>query len=168
MPTDPDNPVLDLLRRFHLSPEERDYFARFDTDATLHKVRLLTAAAIYFNTLAVDDYGGRLGQTRGLGLVEQVVAAAFQTYGGHDPHPGPFEKAAMLLRGITQGHPFNDGNKRTGFLLAAHYLDLLDFPYPAHLAVEATVSLCLRISAGEIRDVDLIAAELERLWTRPT
>ncbi|MBI4491217.1 MAG: Fic family protein [Chloroflexi bacterium] len=34
--------------------------------------------------------------------------------------PDPFEKAAMLLRGITQGHPFYNGNKRTGFLPAAY------------------------------------------------
>ncbi len=60
--------------------------------------------------LAVGDYGGRIGPVRADGLVEQVVAAAFQTFEGTDPHPGVFEKAAMLLRGITQGHPFNDGN----------------------------------------------------------
>src|SRR5215212_7309335 len=54
------------------------------------------------------------GAVRDRGLVEQAVAAAFQTYVGVDPHPGPFDKAAMPLRGITQGHRFNDGNKRTG------------------------------------------------------
>src|SRR3954470_20892606 len=92
-------------------------FAPEDTETTLVKIRLLTAAASYFNILAITDYGGRSGPVRGEGLVEQAVAAAFQTFGGVDPHPGPFQKAAMLLRGITQGHPFNDGNKRTGFLL---------------------------------------------------
>jgi death-on-curing protein len=59
---------------------------------------------------------------RAPGLVEQVVAGAFHTFGGDDPHPGPFDKAAMLLRGITQGHPFTDGNKRTGILVASYYL----------------------------------------------
>ncbi|CAN5831438.1 hypothetical protein BH23CHL2_BH23CHL2_10860 [soil metagenome] len=81
-------------------------------------MRLLTAAATYFNILVVADFGGRRGPARDARLVEQVVGAAFQTFEGVDPHPGPFDKAAMLLRGITQGHPFNDGNKRTGFLLA--------------------------------------------------
>ena len=94
-----------------------------------------------------------------------MIAAAFQTYGGEDPHPGPFGKAAMLLRGIIQGHPFNDGNKRTGFLLAAFYLDLVGYPYPPHLPVDTTLTLCLRVSAGKIRDVAVIAAELEHLWT---
>jgi hypothetical protein len=54
----PASPIPKLLRRFLISPEERALFARTDTEATLHKVRLLTAAAVYFNTLAVDDFGG--------------------------------------------------------------------------------------------------------------
>ena len=70
----------------------------------------------------------------------------------------------MLLRGITQGHPFNDGNKRTGFLVAACYLNLIGSPPPAQLPVEQVVSFCLRISAGSLRDVSLIAAELQQLW----
>lgn len=93
-----------------------------------------------------------------------MVGAAFQTYEGVDPHPRPFEKAAMLLRGITQGHPFNDGNKRTGFLVAAYYLDLVDYPLPPRLPVDGVVDLCVRVSAGELREVALIAEELERLW----
>lgn len=165
MSNEPVSPLLDVLRILRTSDQERRYFARWDTAATLHKVRLLTAAAIYFNTLAVEDLGGRLGPTRGLGLVEQVVGAAFQTYAGEDPHPGPFAKAAMLLRGITQGHPFGDGNKRTGFLLAAYYLDLVGHPYPPVVPVEATVAFSLRISSGEIRNVDQIAADLERFWS---
>lgn len=160
--------LLSVLRGFRLSPHERDDFARADPQATLRNVRLLTAAAVYFNTLAVGDFGGRLGPTRGLHLVEQVIGAAFQTYGGVDPHAGPFQRAAMLLRGITQGHPFNDGNKRTGLLLAAYYLDVIGHPYPPQLPIEATVHLCFRVSAGAVRDIDLIAAELEQLWTGRT
>lgn len=107
-----------------------------------------------------------LGPVRERGLVEQVVGAAFQTYEGVDPHPGPFEKAAMLLRGIIQGHPFNDGNKRTGFLTALYYLDLAGYSRPAELPVEEVVDLCVRVSSGQLRDVHLMARKLERLWTR--
>ena len=63
----------------------------------------------------------------------------------------------MLLRGITQGHPFNDGNKRTGFLTASYFLDLMGCLLPAALDVEATVTLCVRVSAGGVRAVDEIA-----------
>ena len=159
-----ESPLFDVLRRVRLSSADRAVFVRPGTSATLHRVRVLTAAAIYFNALAVDDFGGRLGPIRGRGLVEQVVGAAFQTYGDEDPHAGPFAKAAMLLRGITQGHPFADGNKRTGFLLAALYLDLVGHPLPSRLSVEGVTTLAFRVSAGDIRDVRVIAAELERLW----
>ena len=35
-----------------------------DPATTLAKVRLLTAAATYFNTIAVAEFGGRLGPVR--------------------------------------------------------------------------------------------------------
>jgi death-on-curing protein len=66
-----------------------------------------------------------------------VIAAAFQTFAGYDPHPEPFDKAAMLLRGIIQGHPFNDGNKRSGFLLALYYLHHFGFRLPRRLPEDA-------------------------------
>src|SRR5436305_1087517 len=100
-----------LLDRITVILQQPIDFTQTDTEATVVKIRLLTAAATYFNVLAVSDFGGRGGPVRGEGLVEQAVAAAFQTFAGIDPHPGPFAKAAMLFRGITQGHPFNDGNK---------------------------------------------------------
>lgn len=164
MADEPRSPLVDVVRRFRLSSAERALFTRSDTDATLEKVRLPTAAAILFNASAVNDFGGRLPPTRGWGLVEQAVGAAFQTYGDEDPHPGNFEKAAMLLRGITQGHPFNDGNKRTGFLVAGFFLDLVGHPYPPRLSVAGVTTLAFGVSAGTIRDVAVIAAELERLW----
>jgi death-on-curing protein len=153
--------LLDLLR---LSPEDEHIFARFDPAATLQKVEVIAAAAIFLNLYAVDEFGGRPGAIRARGLVEQVVGAAFQAYAGIDPHPGPFDKAAMLLRGITQGHPFNDGNKRTGFLVAALYLKLVGYRWPAQLAVEDVVAFCLDVSAGRVRDVDVIASTLHRWW----
>jgi prophage maintenance system killer protein len=85
-------------------------------------------------------------------------------YEGRDPHPSPYDKAAMLLRGITQGHPFNDGNKRTGFLIVAYYLDRMGYPLPKTLPVEVIVGLYFRISAGELRDVQEIARIIQSLW----
>ena len=153
-----------LLQRLQLILAQPLDFSATDTDSTLAKVRLLTAAATYFNVLSVTDFGGRAGPVREAGLVEHAIGAAFQTFAGVDPHPDPFEKAAMLLRGITQGHPFNDGNKRTGFLLATYYLRRVGFPTPSPLPEDAVVDLCLRVSAGELRDVASIAEELRHLW----
>lgn len=166
MPDDVEPSITDLLTRLQIVLAEPVDFARTDMATTLAKVRLLSAAAMYFNVLAVTEFGGRSGAVRGDGLVEQAVGAAFQTFEGVDPHPEPFEKAAMLLRGITQGHPFSDGNKRTGFLLAVYYLGQVGHQLPAHLAEEQVIAFCLRVSAGEIRDVNEIATILRRLWTQ--
>jgi len=160
----PEPPLSSLLNRLRFVLAEPVDFTRTDTETTIAKVRLLTAAATYFNVLAVGDFGGRFGTVREPGLVEQVVGAAFQSYAEEDPHPAPFDKAAMLLRGITQGHPFNDGNKRTGFLVAAYFLQQVGHPFPKQLDVAAAEQLCVRISAGEQRDVDDIARELHQLW----
>src|SRR5262249_58568779 len=68
----------------------------------------------------------------------------------------------MLLRGITQGHPFYDGNKRTGFLVAAYYLWKCGYDYPATMDADSIVDLCLAVSAGDVRDLSTIAAALRR------
>src|SRR5437660_245794 len=76
-----------------------------DLETTLWKIRLLTTAAEYLNVYSLVRAGGHPGENRGKELLEQVVAAPFQTFEGEEMHPEPFEKAAMLLRGVTQGHP---------------------------------------------------------------
>ena len=102
--------VANLFSRLRFQLAQAIDFSRTDSATTAAKVRVLSAAAVYFNVLAVTEFGGRPGPLRPSGLVEQVVAAAFHRFGGEDPRPDPFDKAAMLLRGIIQGHPFTDGN----------------------------------------------------------
>ena len=166
MTDDADRSLHHLTRRLEIVLSEPVDFTKTDTATTLAKVRLLTAAATYFNILAVTDFGGPSSVVRAEGLVEHAVGAVFQTFAGADPHPGHFEKAAMLLRGITQGHPFNDGNKRTGFLLASYYLRLVGYAWPAQLPEHDVIGLCLRVSAGEIRQIDEIAAQPRHLWAQ--
>jgi prophage maintenance system killer protein len=140
-------------------------FGPSDSNATIRQVRLLTSAACLMNERLIARYGGHPGDNRGVDLVEQVVGAAFQTFGGEESHPDPFEKAAILLRGITQGHPFGDGNKRTGFALAAYYLNLVGLAAPSHTwGAEAVTEFCIAVSAGEIRDIPAITERLRQLW----
>lgn len=92
----------EILHRF---PGTID-FSQTSAEDLPELVHTLTVAAISINLLAVRQFGGRSGPERSKGLVEQVVAASFQTFGDIDPHPDCFEKAAMLLRGITPGPSF--------------------------------------------------------------
>lgn len=162
----PLNPLLSELFRLDIAAAEALDWTQTDPETTETKVRLLTAVASYFNVLALTDFGGRIAPARDSRLVEQVIGAAFQTFRGEDPHPTSFAKAAMLLRGITQGHPFNDANKRTGFLTAAYYLEQMGFPLPEHASADQAVALCIRISKGDLREIAAIQQELQALWGR--
>ncbi len=157
--------LIDLLDSVQFVSAHPLDFARTDHDTTMAKVRLIETVAHHLNAISIAEFGGHgeVGE-REPGLVAQVVGAAFQTFGGFDPHPGAFDKAAMLLRGITQGHPFNDANKRTGFLVAAYLLKMMGRLPPDRLPVDDSVDLCLAISAGAIRDVDVITQRLQDLW----
>jgi prophage maintenance system killer protein len=72
----------------------------------------------------------------------------------------------MLLRGIIQGHPFADANKRTGFLLAVYFLDRMGYELRPRLDTSAVVEFCRLVSAGDIRDLPNIIAALHN-WTMP-
>ncbi len=160
----PRAPLHSELTRLDIAVAEALDWTQTDPETTATKVRLLTRIASYFNVISLADFGGRVAPARDPRLVEQVIGAAFQTFSGQDPHPTPFAKAAMLLRGITQGHPFNDANKRTGFLIAAYYLEQMGFPLPETASPDAVVGLCMAVSRGDVADVADIRRELERIW----
>lgn len=66
-----------------------------------------------------------------------------------------YEKAAALAHGITTGHPFVDGNKRTALLAAAATLRIngLDLEATEEEAEEVMLDLaCGRVSVGEFTD----------------
>jgi death-on-curing protein len=149
-----------VQRRLRSRFRRRIDYRATDPETTREVVRRITIAAYLFNLVAISDFGGRTGHEREAGLVELAIGAAFQTFGGAEPHPTPFDKAAVILRGITQGHPFVDGNKRTGFLTAAYYLEQTGYPAPAIFPVDEVVAFCEDVSAGEIRDSEIIAGQL--------
>src|SRR5205814_10313963 len=84
------------------------------------------------------------------------------------PAPGAIRQGGnAVLRGIAAGHPFNDGNKRTGLLTAMYFLELVGIPRPVPFPGTDAESLCMRVSSGQVRDVETIATELGRLWQIP-
>lgn len=156
-----------LLHGVKLHGQDRIDLADRSTETTLEIVSRLSQAAKLFNIFAISEYGGRSGPVREEGIVEQVVGAAFQSFGGIDPHPDSFEKAAMILRGITQGHPFTDGNKRTGFVTAVYFLEQAGLGFPSDYTEDDIVDLCLKVSSGDIRDIEKISQQLRSYWQLP-
>jgi death-on-curing protein len=160
----PSESLQDLIGRIQFQYLSPVAFDATDYDSLLEIVRRLTITAHLFNVIAINDYGGRAGKVREAGLCEQVLGSAFQVCFGEEAHPDPFEKASFILRGIIGGHPFEDGNKRTGFLMVYYYLDQMGFPPQEEFSVEDVVRFCFDISRGEIRDIEVIQNNLVHLW----
>jgi len=157
--------LVELLKEIDALLREGIDLSSSDAEGTQRVVRLLAAAACYLNQWLLGEYGGHPGEDRGMDLLEQIIAAPFQTWGREEMHPDAFEKAAMLWRGITQGHPFGDGNKRAGFALASYYLRLLDLNPPVDAWDEEELyAVNMKVSAGEISDIRELRAQLLDWW----
>lgn len=90
----------------------------------------LSASDVLKAHFAVVDYFFRKGEGEGIGgfgpkdtgLLISALSRQFVSYDGVDKwHTAP-EKAATLLFGLVQNHPFYDANKRTAYLSTVHYL----------------------------------------------
>ncbi len=64
-------------------------------------------------------------------LLASAVNTPFQTFMGNDLYPSIYDKAAQLCYGITNNHPFTDGNKRTALHSMYVYLIINGFDITA-------------------------------------
>jgi death-on-curing protein len=67
--------------------------------------------------ILIESHGGSFG-VRDKSLLESAINRPFSTFDNSDLYPTPIEKAAAILESILINHPFIDGNKRTGYVLA--------------------------------------------------
>ena len=98
-----------------------------------------------FHGALLARFGG-LDGLRDSGLLESALARPLQLLAYGDPDL--FELAASYAHGIVKNHPFLDGNKRSGLMAAALFLELngMIFQAPEEEAVLQTLAL----AAGEI------------------
>jgi death-on-curing protein len=93
------------------------------------------------NHLSIDDileihrqvvsvFGGAQG-VRDLGRVESVIATQSQEVFGTQLFPNVHDKAAAIMRGIIQDHPFSDGNKRTAVVAGVSLLSWNGYKFHA-------------------------------------
>lgn len=66
-----------------------------------------------------------------------------------EQYPGAFLKAAVIMEAIIRGHPFNDGNKRTGYLAGITLLELLNGRM-VWARQEAVERMCLEVEAEQM------------------
>ena len=105
-------------------------------------------------------YGGKTG-TRDLNLLKSALGTASITYAGKYVHIDIYEIAAAYLFHLVENHPFIDGNKRTGVVVASVFLTLNghDFNPPNNDLVETV----LLIVQGELNKAE--TAIFIRRWT---
>jgi len=96
--------------------------------------------ALAIHDLLLAQHGGLAG-VRDDGLLESALAKPQNRFAYESPTLA--EMAAGYAAGIIRNHPFLDGNKRTGFMLAVTFLELngLRFTATEESVVERTVAL---------------------------
>lgn len=85
--------------------------------------RVTLEQLLQLHVLVIQRSGGSDG-LRDLGRLESAIATQTQEVFGEELYKGVFEKAAALCRGIIADHPFVDGNKRSGLLVATTFVEI--------------------------------------------
>lgn len=112
---------------------------------------------------SLAEHGGAAGM-RDAGLLESALARArnLAAYG----EPDVADLAAAYGSGLSQNHPFVDGNKRAAFLSVGLFLALNGYCLVATQA-EATVVM-LALAGGELDEAEFAAWLREHLAPRKT
>ncbi len=105
-------------------------------------------------------HGGAEG-VRDEGLLQSALARPRQLFAYGDPPPDLCALAAAYAAGIIKNHPFVDGNKRTGFLLAYTFLRLNGLELRA--SEGETYMMIMALAAGDLPEAAF--AQWLREWT---
>ena len=104
----------------------------------------------------IERFGGLQG-IRDEGLLDSALNKPLHVF--NYGKPTVFELAASYALGIVKNHPFLDGNKRTGFVAAALFIEANGFSFQA--TEEEAVLETLALAASHSTEADY-AAWLER------
>jgi death-on-curing protein len=82
-------------------------------------IDLITVIKIH--NLLIDKFGGTPG-IRDHSLLDSALNRPFQTFDSELLYPSIIDQAGAIIESIVKNHPFNDGNKRTGYTLMRLHL----------------------------------------------
>ncbi len=102
--------------------------------------------------MMLAQHGGMAG-VRDEGLLESALARPQNLFSYGSPTMP--EMAASYAVGIILNHPFVDGNKRTGFMMAATFLELNGLVFAA--TEESVVEKTLALAAGELNEAGYVS-----------
>ena len=98
-----------------------------------------------FHSELLARFGG-LDGLRDEGLLDSALARPIQLH--HYETPTVFDLAACYAHGIVKNHPFLDGNKRSGLMAAALFLEINGWIF--HPPEEQAVLQTLALAASEL------------------
>jgi death-on-curing protein len=109
-----------------------------------------SAVALAIHDRQLSEHGGGAG-VRDLGMLESVLARPVDRW--TDGEDDPCALAAANAFGIVRNHPFVDGNKRTGWVLARLFLALnaVQISFDAADAIRQMLSF----AAGDLSEEEL-------------
>jgi len=99
--------------------------------------------------MMLSQYGGLSG-VRDENLLESALAKPQNLFAYGKPSMA--QLAASYAVGVVKNHPFLDGNKRTGFMLGAGFLERNGYRFAASEAEAALRTLAL--AAGEMSEAE--------------
>ena len=107
---------------------------------------------VAIHEMMLAQHGGLAG-VRDEGLLASALAKPQNLFAYASPSLP--ELAASYAAGIIRNHPFIDGNKRTGFMLAATFLELNGQVFVA--TEESVVEKTLALASGELKEAGYAA-----------
>lgn len=108
-------------------------------------VDLTETYLIHEKMLAVG--GGRAG-IRDFSLLHSAVELPKVTFGGKLLYETVWKQAASLIHSLIKNHPFNDGNKRTGFFTSLRFLNLNG--YEIQCSKKEVLKFCIEVDTKNL------------------
>ena len=102
--------------------------------------------------MMLSQYGGSEG-LRDENMLESALAKPRQLFAYGKPTMS--DLAASYVFGVVKNHPFIDGNKRTGFMLGAGFLERNGYEF--HASEAEAVVRTLALAAGELSEAEFAA-----------
>ncbi|MEU2615502.1 type II toxin-antitoxin system death-on-curing family toxin [Micromonospora sp. NPDC007271] len=129
----------------------------------------MTAEDVYHPTLAdVVRIARKIGAgVRDAGLIESAVARPRTSVFGADAYPDLWTKAAALLHSLVNNHPFVDGNKRMGWIIAVAFLrqnHAISDTQLNEADQDAAYDLVIGVAEGRLTEVDEISSALRKVF----
>lgn len=98
--------------------------------------------------------GGREG-IRDFTLIHSAIERPKTTFAGKNLYPTIWLQAAAMIQSLIRNHPFNDGNKRTGYFTTLRFLNLNGYDLKVFNEGIINFTLSIDVERPNIEEISL-------------